>query len=75
VDGIRANQGFLQAAIADKKPGDKIKLTVFRFDEMRTFEITLGGKTPVSYRLTPVKNPTDEQKRLYQDWLKANLVR
>lgn len=75
VDGIRANQGFLQAAIADKKPGDKIRLTVFRFDEMRTFEITLGGKTPVLYRLTPVKNPSDEQKRLYQDWLKANLVR
>jgi len=62
VDGIRASLSFLQSAIADKKPGDKLKLTIFRFDEMRTIEVTLGGKISTAYRFSPVRNPGDEQK-------------
>jgi predicted metalloprotease with PDZ domain len=75
VDGIRSNQAFLQSAIAAKKPGDKLRLTVFRFDEMRTMEITLSGKVSTEYRLTPVQNPGGDQKRLYQGWLRSSLVR
>ena len=68
VDGLRANQNFLQNVIAEKKPGDKIKLTIFRFDELREIEITLGGRIPPSYRIIRAENATEDQKRLYSQY-------
>jgi predicted metalloprotease with PDZ domain len=73
VDGNRASQTFLQSYLAEKRPGDKIKLTVFRFDEMRDIEITLGGRAPQNYEIVAVANPTDEQKRLYQSYFGTEL--
>jgi predicted metalloprotease with PDZ domain len=68
VDGFRANQTFLQSVIAEKKPGDKLKLTVFRFDRMREIEITLAGRIPPNYRIVTAPNSTDDQKRLYNQY-------
>ncbi len=56
-----------------KKPGDKIRLTVFRFDELREIEITLGGRANPDFKIVAVDNPTDEQKRLYREYLSAEL--
>ena len=71
IDGMRASQTFLQSAIAVKKTGDKIKLTIFRFDEMRTVEITLGSRVPQSFRISPARNATEQQRQMYQAWLKT----
>ncbi len=68
VDGLRANQTFLQSMIAEKKPNDKIKLTIFRFDELRDIEITLGGRAAPNYRIIPAENATEDQKRLYNQY-------
>lgn len=73
VDGNRASQTFLQSYLADKKIGDKIKLTVFRFDRMRDIEIVLGGRAPQSYKITAVANPTDAQRKLYLDYFGTEL--
>ena len=73
IDGNRASQTFLQSYLNGKKPGDKIKLTVFRFDELREIEVTLDGRAKSDYKIVPVENPTDEQKRLYREYLKAEL--
>jgi predicted metalloprotease with PDZ domain len=66
VDGQRATLQFLNNYLGERKPDDKIKLTIFRFDELRELEITLGGKGLTTYRIISVSNPTDEQKALYQ---------
>jgi predicted metalloprotease with PDZ domain len=72
LDGIRiANQNDLTARLGERKPGDKIRLTVFRFDEMRDLPITLGGRTPENYRFVAAPNATAEQQRLLQSWLGA----
>jgi predicted metalloprotease with PDZ domain len=68
VDGNRVSQAFLQSYLAEKKVGDKVKLTIFRFDQLREMEITLGGKAPQSYRITAVENPTAAQQKLYNDY-------
>ncbi|CAN5341232.1 PDZ domain-containing protein [soil metagenome] len=68
IDGMRANQTFLQSVIAEKKPNDKIKLTIFRFDELREIEITLGGRTQANYRIIESENATEDQKRLYRQY-------
>lgn len=73
IDGNRASQTFLQSYLTNKKPGEKIKLAIFRFDELRDIEVTLGGQAKADYKIVPVENPSDEQKRLYREYLKAEL--
>jgi len=73
VDGVRANQTFLQNYLGEKKVGDKVKLTVFRFDELREIEITLGGRARVAYQIAALDAPTDEQKMVYKNYLGADL--
>jgi len=71
IDGMRASEDFLFARLAEKKPGDTVHLTVFRDDELRTVDITLGTRNPAPYRIIALAQPTDEQKRSYQAWLGA----
>jgi predicted metalloprotease with PDZ domain len=73
IDGYRASQPFLQSYLGEKRPGDKIKVTVFRFDEMRDFEITLSGRAAPNYRIVAVDNPTDAQRKLYRDYFGTEL--
>ncbi len=73
VNNMRANREFLEARIAERKPGDVITLTIFRFDDLRTLLVKLGGRSEVSFRILPVKQPSTEQKRIYQSWLGASL--
>jgi predicted metalloprotease with PDZ domain len=71
VEGYRATREFLDARVADKRPGDTLTLTVFRADELRTFNVKLGARTNATYRIVAVRQPTDQQKRNYQAWLDA----
>lgn len=71
VDGYRASLNFLNARLAEKKPGDNVTLTVFRTDELRTLTVKLGSRTEGAYRIVPVASPTAEQMRLYESWLGA----
>lgn len=73
IDGQRASQQFLQNYLNEKKPGDKVKFTIFRFDLLREIEVTLGGRGRASYSIGKVEAPTDEQKRLYREYLLAEL--
>jgi predicted metalloprotease with PDZ domain len=73
IDGFRADQTFLRNYVDERKPGDTIKLTVFRFDRMREITVTLGSNPRKDYELIPVASPTDEQKRLYRAYLNADL--
>ena len=71
VDGARASLTFLNARLEEKRPGDELRLTVFRADELRTLTIKLTGRPEENYRIAPVRNPTPEQTRLYEAWLGA----
>ncbi|MBS1797872.1 MAG: M61 family metallopeptidase [Acidobacteria bacterium] len=73
VDGIRANQNFLQSYLGEKKVGERVRLTVFRFDELREIEIVLGGRARPAYRIEALESPTDEQKTIYRNYLGADL--
>ena len=73
IDGNRASQTFLQSYLAERKPGDKVKLTLFRFDRLRDIDFTLGNNERKDYSFVHVDSPTDEQKRLYRGYLNADL--
>ena len=69
VDGYRATNSFLSTWTANKKVGDKIKLTIFRFDKLRDIEITLGADPQKMYSISQMANPTAEQQTLEKQYL------
>ncbi|MDQ3907014.1 MAG: PDZ domain-containing protein, partial [Acidobacteriota bacterium] len=73
IDGARATLDFLNARLNEHKPGDEIRVTVFRNDDLRTLTIKLGARPPDSFRIAAVKNPTPDQARLYEQWMGAPL--
>ena len=75
IDGYRASNSFLQSYLADRKPGDTVKLTIFRFEKLRDVQFKLGANNRVEYSLKPVANPTADQQRLYREYLNAELVK
>jgi predicted metalloprotease with PDZ domain len=74
-NNMRANKDFFDARLAEKRPGDLINLTIFRFDDLSMLAIKLGRTTSTPYRIVPVENPTDEQKRVYQSWLDSPWIK
>ena len=64
---------FLEARLKDKRPGDPLTLAVFRADELRTLTIKLGPRPAANYRIAPLPQPTEQQRRVYQSWLGAPL--
>lgn len=73
IDGNRATLSFLQSYISELSPGDKVKLTIFRFDQLREMTITLGGDTRGVYKFVPFENADEKQKELYRYYLQADL--
>lgn len=73
LDGYRASTQFLQTYLNEKKPGDTVKLTLFRFDKLRDVNFTLGGNLRTEFSISPVASPTDVQRALYRSYLNSEL--
>src|SRR4029079_10510857 len=58
MDNMRVTRDFFNARIAEKKPGDLLNLTIFRFDDLSTLLIKLNDKREVSFKIVPVAAPT-----------------
>jgi predicted metalloprotease with PDZ domain len=71
LDGERVNKDTFEALIAARKPGDTVRLTVFCFDDVRTFDIRLAGRVDAPYRIVLLPSTSAEQKRIYRAWLGA----
>jgi predicted metalloprotease with PDZ domain len=69
LNNIRVTKEFFDARMAEKKPGDLVSLTIFRFDDMSTLLIKLGARTEGTYRIVPLPNQTEAQKQVYRAWL------
>jgi len=69
-DGKRiTSQGDLDKRVEALKPGATIRVSYFRREELREVSITLAGVPDGQWTLRRVKEPTDEQKAQYGDWL------
>jgi predicted metalloprotease with PDZ domain len=69
-DNMRVTRDFFNARMAEKKPGELVNLTIFRFDNLSSLLIRLGDKREMSYRIVPVAAPTAVQKQIYANWLR-----
>ena len=72
IDGYRASQTLLQNYIGERKPGDKIKLTIFRLDALKEITFTLGANTRKDYAFNPIAEPTAEQTKLLTQYLNVD---
>jgi predicted metalloprotease with PDZ domain len=69
MDNMRVTREFFNARMAEKKPGDLVSLTIFRFDDLSTLFIKLSDRRAGTYRIVPLPNATEAQKRIYRSWL------
>ena len=69
LNNMRVTKDLFDARVAEKKPGELINLTIFRFDDLSTLLIKLGVRTEGTYRIVPLENATELQKKIYQSWL------
>ncbi len=69
LDGARVDKDTFEALIAAKHPGDTVRISVFRFDDLRTFDIRLAGRIDAPYQIVLLPSAGAEQKRIYQAWL------
>ncbi len=69
IDGLRVTAEQLSDRLLDYKPGDRIALTLFHQDELRTYTITLAAPKPTSYQVVPIPHASEEQAANYQGWL------
>jgi predicted metalloprotease with PDZ domain len=73
VDGYRATQNMLQNYLSERKPGDKVRFTIFRFDKLRDIDFTLGNDPRREYSILKKDGATEKEQALYRSYMNAEL--
>jgi len=69
-DGKRlTSQSDLDERVEALTPGNTIRLSFFRREDLREIAICLAAVPDGSWKLRKVKHPTEEQKAAYESWL------
>lgn len=59
--------------ISDKTPGEKYKFNVSYQGNSSSIEVTTGEKIEPEFRISPLKNPDELQKRILEDWVRSRI--
>ncbi|HEY3251839.1 MAG TPA: PDZ domain-containing protein [Ignavibacteria bacterium] len=68
-DEMRMSQEEIEKKLDAMKAGDKITLTIFRANKLMRFALKLEEHSTETYKIEKVKNPTEQQKAIYEKWL------
>jgi predicted metalloprotease with PDZ domain len=71
LNGAAVDAKALGEAIVSKRPGDRIKLAVFRDDKDRQVEVVLGHRMERSFKILPVANPDPLAAAIRKDWMRG----
>jgi predicted metalloprotease with PDZ domain len=71
LDGYKVDAASLLSRCEDKRPGDTVRLTVFRRDKLMELPIVLGQKPADAVYFNRVDKPSEAQKAAFQAWLGA----
>jgi len=69
LDGWRVNDEQLTERLEERRPGDTVRLTLFRGDALIEARVTLAEAPPDRAVIAPVAAPSDSQRRTYRSWL------
>lgn len=68
LDGFRVDGAGLPGRCEDRKPGEVVKLSVFRRDRLLDVALTVGTKAADACYLARVETPSAAQKAAYTAW-------
>ncbi len=71
VDGFKCDAGALVSRVEDKKPGETVRVTLFRRDRLLEVPLTVAAKPADGVYLQRVEGASEAQKAAYQAWLGA----
>ena len=69
LDDARVVPEEWERRIAERSPGDRMRVAFFRSGYLREVTVTLGGRDNTTLVLKKVKKPTSLQKRIYEGWI------
>jgi predicted metalloprotease with PDZ domain len=67
-DGFRVDRAQLWDRLCERGPGGRLRLTVFRRDELVTVEVALAPAPEDTVWLEPVQDPTPAQRAAFEAW-------
>jgi len=68
-----ASESALGERLAARKPGETVRLTLFRRDELRELSVTLGEGPKDKWEIVPRKDATTIERGLYEAWMGEKL--
>jgi len=71
LDGYKCDANGLISRCEDRRPGETVKVTLFRRDKMIELSLLLEAKPSDAVYLAKIDRPTDAQKAAYNSWLGA----
>jgi predicted metalloprotease with PDZ domain len=75
MNNLRVTRDFFNARMMEKKPGDLVNLTIFRFDDLSTLLVRLSDKRESTFKILPVTAPTQLQRQVYRSWLGVEVTK
>jgi predicted metalloprotease with PDZ domain len=69
LDGREVTQSDFNAALAAKKPGDTVALSINRSGEVKQITVTLAANPYPAYRLIRIENPSPAQAKIWAGWI------
>ena len=69
INGFRIRADGLSDRLQDFQPGDKVELTLFHQDQLRTCQLTLTSPQPNLYKIVSLDQPSPESQRNFTQWL------
>ncbi len=71
LDGVRVDNANFTSLLKDRKPGDRLEVTVFRGSSLTRVPVTLGSKDNHALALVPRASAGTLEKSIYASWLKS----
>ena len=72
IDGAHADTKRLLALLSAKRPGDVVRFTIFRNDDVRNIDIKLGSRIAADYQIVQLPMRSEQQKRIYDSWMRQD---
>jgi predicted metalloprotease with PDZ domain len=69
LNGVRLRAADLGSRLDLLKPGDIVRLTLLRRDELREVEFAAGARPRGTWKLKRVDEPSTDQQAAYESWL------
>lgn len=71
LDGYKADGASLLSRCEDRRPGELVRITLFRRDKLMELTVPLSQRPSDTVYLSRVDKPTDAQKAAFHAWLGA----